>query len=194
MTPLLRLNDVALSRGGRLLLRHLTLAIGPGEAVRLDGPNGAGKSSLLRLVAGLLRPLSGSVERNGPVALVDERPGFALDRPLAVELRWWSGGPAEAAMAVLGIGHLRDVPIRHLSLGQIRRATLARAVAGGERLWLLDEPSSGLDVEGRARLAQIVSEHCATGGAVLLADHRAPEWPDVRTLLLSSYAPVRQVA
>lgn len=194
MSDLLRLEDVACARGGRLLVRHLSLALGPGEALRLHGPNGAGKSSLLRLVGGLLRPLSGRVERTVEAALVDERPGFAPDRPLAAELSWWTGGPVAPAMAALGIAHLADVPVRHLSLGQTRRAALARAVAGGERLWLLDEPSAALDEDGRDRLARIVADHRAGGGAVLLADHRTPDWPAVATLSLSAYAPPPELA
>lgn len=186
--PLLRLTDVACARGGRLLVRHLSLALGAGDAVRLDGPNGSGKSSLLRLAAGLLRPLSGTVERMAGVALVDERPGFAPDRPLIDELRWWCARPIEPAMAAMGLGHLSEVPVAQLSLGQTRRATLARAIAGGERLWLLDEPSGALDSDGRERLNAAVARHRTTGGAVLLAEHRAPDWPDLRTVALADHA------
>ena len=188
--PLLRLEDVALSRGGRLLARHLSLTLGPGEALRVDGPNGAGKSSLLRAVAGLLRPLAGRIERPGAVALVDERPGFDGDGQLARELAWWAGGRAVAqAMAAMGLERLADVPVRHLSLGQTRRAAIARAIAGGAPLWLLDEPGGGLDPDGRARLDAAVAAHRAAGGAVLLADHRPPVWPGLKTLDLVARAP-----
>ena len=186
MTALLRLDDVACARGGRLLVRHLSLALEAGDAVRLDGPNGSGKSSLLRLAAGLLKPLSGRVEREAGVALVDERPGFA-DRPLADEIRWWAGVDPGEALDAMGVGHLADVPTGHLSLGQRRRATLARAMAGGERLWLLDEPSGALDAEGRARLDAAAARHRAAGGAVLLAEHRAPDWPGLRTVALADH-------
>ncbi len=188
--PLLRLEDVALARGGRLLARHLSLTLGPGGALRIDGPNGAGKSSLLRAVAGLLRPLAGRIERPGAVALVDERPGFDGERPLVRELAWWAGGrPVADAMAAMGLAPLAAVPTRHLSLGQTRRAAIARAIAGGAALWLLDEPGGGLDADGRARLDAAVAAHRAAGGAVLLADHRPPPWPGLATIDLAAHAP-----
>lgn len=190
MTPLLALDDVACARGGRLLVRRLSLSLSAGEVVRLDGPNGAGKSSLLRLAAGLLRPFAGRVERAGGCALVDDRPGFAADRPLEREVAWWvAGRPVGPALTAMGIAHLAAVPIRHLSLGQTRRAALARAMAGGEALWLLDEPSGSLDADGRDRLDKAVATHRAGGGAVLLADHRPPEWAGLRTVALPDYAP-----
>lgn len=192
MTPLLRLDGVACARGGRLLLRGLSLTLEPGQAARVDGPNGSGKSSLLQLAAGLLRPLTGQVSR-AAAALVDDRPGLASDRPLAREIGWWVGsaksGGVPAALEVMGIAHLADVPVRHLSLGQSRRAALARAIAGAEPLWLLDEPGSSLDADGRARLDAAVARHRAAGGAVLLADHRPPDWPDLTVLALDRFAP-----
>lgn len=192
MTVPLRLESVACARGGRLLLRGLSLTLEPGDAVRIDGPNGSGKSSLLRIAAGLLRPLAGRVVRTA-AALVDDRPGLAGDRPLAREIAWWVGpardGGVGAALDAMGIAHLAEVPTRLLSLGQTRRAALARAIAGAEPLWLLDEPGSSLDADGRARLDRAVARHRAAGGAVLLADHRPPPWPGLAVLALDRYAP-----
>ncbi len=183
---LLRLEGVACIRGGRRLFEGLDLAIGAGEAVRLVGPNGAGKSSLIRVAAGLLAPAAGRVGRSGEVALADE--GVALDRErrLGDALCWW--GPrarVETAMAVLGLTDLGQVPVRLLSTGQLRRARLARVVASGAPLWLLDEPLNGLDDDGTDRLARAISEHRERGGAVLAASHvpLAGEW---RTLELAA--------
>lgn len=190
MTPLLRLDKIACARGGRLLVRQLSFVLEPGAAIRLDGPNGTGKSSLLRLSAGLLRPLSGQVERPARCALVDDRPGFAADHHVEREIAWWVGETSvRPALDAMGIAHLADIPIRHLSLGQIRRAALARAIAGGEPLWLLDEPSASLDADGRERLDTAVAAHRAAGGAVVVADHRPPGWPGLRTLSLAAYEP-----
>lgn len=188
MTPPLRFDDVALARGGRLLVRRLSLTLDSGDAVRLVGPNGAGKSSLLRLAAGLLRPLSGRVSADR-CALVDDRPGFAPDRPLAREVGWWAGDPATEALEAMGLTRLAAVPMGHLSLGQTRRAALARAIAGRAPLWLLDEPSAALDVDGRERLASAVAKHRARGGAVLLAEHVPPDWPGLRTIDLATVEP-----
>ncbi|MGN6849937.1 MAG: ABC transporter ATP-binding protein [Sphingomicrobium sp.] len=170
MKPLLRFDDVALRRGGRLLFEGLDLTLGPGEALRVVGPNGSGKSSLIRLAAGLLRQERGNVERS-PLALADDN--IALDRelPLRQALRFWAG-PPDAAMEALGIGFLADVPVRLLSSGQLKRATLARVAASGAGLWLMDEPLNALDADGAGRLTAVVEAHRASGGAVLAASHQ----------------------
>lgn len=171
MTGLLRFEGVALRRGGRLLFENLDLELGPGEALQVAGPNGSGKSSLLRLAAGLLDAELGRVERSR-AALADD--SLALDRelPLGRALRFWCGSP-EAAMESLGIGFLREVPVRFLSSGQRKRATLARVAASGAPLWLLDEPLNALDADGSERLGSLIAEHLHDGGAVLAASHQS---------------------
>jgi heme exporter protein A len=169
--PLLRFDGVALRRGGRLLFENLDLALGPGDAVQVAGPNGSGKSSLIRLAAGLLREERGRVERS-PLALADDNVALDRELPLRRALRFWSGSP-DPAVDALGMSFLADVPVRLLSSGQLKRATLARVAASGAPLWLLDVPLNALDGDGAARLAQSVEEHLATGGAVLAASHQA---------------------
>lgn len=169
MRPLLRLEQVALRRGGRLLFEDLDLAVGAGEALLVTGPNGSGKSSLLRLAAGLLRPERGKVERAG-LALADDR--LALDRelPLGKALDFWGGATGEALEA-LGLTPLSDVPVRLLSAGQAKRASLARVAVSRAPLWLLDEPLNGLDRAGLERFAAVVERHRQSGGAVVAASH-----------------------
>jgi heme exporter protein A len=169
--PLLRFEAVALRRGGRLLFEGLDLKLGPGEAIHVTGPNGSGKTSLIRLAAGLLRAESGLVER-AELALSDE--ALALDRelPLRKALRFWTGAKGlDPAMDAMGLGQLSDVPVRLLSSGQAKRATLARVAASGVKLWLLDEPLNGLDGDGIERLETLIAAHRASGGAVLAASH-----------------------
>ncbi len=170
MTDLLRFEDVALTRGGRLLFDGPDLTLGPGDALHAAGPNGSGKSSLIRLAAGLLRAQRGRVERSR-LALADEH--LALDRELPLEraLGFW-GGAAADAMERLGIAHLAAVPVRLLSSGQQKKAALARVVASGAPLWLLDEPLNGLDADGAQRLASLVEGHLASAGAALIASHQ----------------------
>jgi heme exporter protein A len=170
VTGLLRIDQVALRRGGRLLFEGLDLALGDGDAVQVMGPNGSGKSSLIRLAAGLLRAERGDVRRR-PVALADDK--LALDRelPLGRALAFWDVAAAEA-MEAIGIGHLAKVPVRLLSSGQAKRATLARVAASGAPLWLLDEPLNALDSDGAERLAAIIAAHRENGGGVLAASHQ----------------------
>lgn len=182
MKGLLKFTNVTLKRGGRLLFEGLNLELGPGEALQVAGPNGSGKSSLIRLAAGLLPAEQGRVERS-ILALADE--ALALDRelPLRRALLFWARliGTADRldpALGLLGLAGLADVPVRLLSSGQAKRATLARVAASGAPLWLLDEPLNGLDAEGADRLAAVLDKHRAAGGAVLAASHQslAGEW------------------
>ena len=179
MKALLRFEEVALRRGGRVLFEDLSFDLGPGERLQVTGPNGSGKSSLIRLAAGLLRPECGRVDRSS-LALADD--GIALDReqPLGRALQFWNASP-EKAMDALGLVHLALVPLRLLSSGQLKRATLARVAASGAPLWLLDEPLNALDVEGAKRLGLLVERHLESGGAVLAASHQrlGGEWREL---------------
>ena len=187
MSGLLRLDRVACRRGGRLLFEELSLGLAPGEAAVVTGPNGVGKSSLLRLAAGLLQPAAGTVETSA-VALADDRLALDERRSLGAALGFWAGldgGDAIAALAAMGLDHLADAPVRILSTGQRKRATLARVIASGASLWLLDEPVNGLDAEGQERLAAAMAAHRAAGGAILAATHQALGLDGARTVALS---------
>jgi heme exporter protein A len=175
--PLLALRGVACLRGGRLLFEGIDLTLAPGGATIVTGANGVGKSSLLRIAAGLLAHAAGTVERAAPAAWLGEQAALDGDRSLAAALRFWArlDGASEAAlgtaMATMGVDALADVPVRYLSTGQRRRAGLARTIASGRALWLLDEPANGLDADGITRLGAAVTAHRARGGAVLAATH-----------------------
>jgi heme exporter protein A len=171
---LLRLDRVACIRGGRLLFEELSVTLGPGEAAVATGPNGAGKSSLLRLAAGLLAPAAGTVER-ASAALADEHPALDERRRLRDALAFWArldGVSAQTGMAAMGLAQLAEVPVRMLSAGQRKRAALARLIASGAPLWLLDEPAAGLDSEGGVLLAAAMAAHRARGGAILASTHQ----------------------
>jgi heme exporter protein A len=171
VTSLLRFESVACRRGGRLLFEDLDLELAPGDALQVLGPNGSGKSSFLRLAAGLLRPDSGRVEA-ASLALSDDN--LALDRELSLldALLFW-GGDVDAAMSVLGLTELADVPVRLLSAGQAKRASIARLAGSGAQLWLLDEPANGLDSQSLQLLGALILSHRKTGGAVVAASHTA---------------------
>ena len=162
---------LALIRGGRLLFRGLDIDLARGEALLLTGPNGIGKSSLIRVVSGLLQANAGTITR-ADAALADDN--LALDRELSVKraLAFWGGPRLQEAMAVFGLDTLAPVPVRMLSTGQARRARLARVMASGAPLWLLDEPLNGLDADGRERLERAIHDHRSAGGGVLAASHQ----------------------
>jgi heme exporter protein A len=192
VTALLTLDDAACLRGDRLLFTGLSFTLAPGEALWLRGPNGVGKSSLLRLIAGLLDPASGRVTRPAVLALADERVALDAELPLARALAFWTpldgADPAAVpnAMAAMALTSLASVPVAMLSTGQRKRAALARTIASGAQLWLLDEPGNGLDQASLDRLRTAIAAHRAHGGALVFASHFDLLLPDQRQLDLDA--------
>ncbi len=181
------LENLCCVRGGRTLFAGVNLSLQQGAAALVTGPNGIGKSSLLRIVAGLLEAESGSVMRDGRIALVDEALALTLADPLADALRFWAdldGGSVEDALEALGIAHLAPVPVRMLSTGQRKRAALARVLASQADIWLLDEPGNGLDAAALDLLGSAIAAHRASGGIVLAASHQPLPLGDAVTIQL----------
>ena len=180
--------DIACRRGDRLLLRGIGFSLEAGQALHLAGANGIGKSSLIRILAGLMQPFAGTVERTGKVALLDERIALDMNLPLAGALGFWAQlDGQEAALAPMGLEPLADVPVRYLSTGQKKRAMMARVLAKPASLWMLDEPLSGLDETARARIDELVAGHCASGGIAIIASHQPFAMP-MQVLDLAEYA------
>lgn len=192
----LRLEDVACLRGGRMLFRGVNLALRPGQGAVLTGPNGIGKSSLLRICAGLLPTYAGRIERAGIIALADEKMALDQDATLGKTLGFWASldgvGQAAitAALEAMALTVLADVPVRILSTGQRKRAALARVIASGAAIWLLDEPGNGLDAASLDLLGQAVQRHLASGGIVVAASHQPLPIAQPVLLSLADHVPV----
>jgi heme exporter protein A len=183
---MLEARQLACLRGERVVFAGLSFSLIPGEAVLLTGANGAGKSSLLRLLAGLLAPLEGALLWAGEDALADRaaharrlryighgdalKPALSAAENLGFYARLW-GGETGPALAALGLEELADLPARVLSSGQKRRLALARLALAPAPLWLLDEPTVGLDAASVERLGRLLAGHRAAGGMVLAATH-----------------------
>ena len=193
-------------RGGRDVFAGVDFTLSPGGALLLTGANGSGKSSLLRLMAGLLRPAAGKLLWAGrPVAEAPEAHAGRLHylghldavKPVlsvAENLRFWAclrGGPGaiERALDAFALSDLAAVPGRLLSAGQRRRLALARLVAAPGELWLLDEPSVGLDHASVDRLCAAIAAHRAGGGRVVVATHTALDLGEAQRLSLDTLAP-----
>ena len=167
---------VSAFRGERLVLRDVGLEVAAGGAALLLGANGAGKSTLLRVLAGLKRPEGGvvtwrgvRVEEGADLAYLGHLDALKLGLTVRENLRF---PPAsEAGIEALGLRALVEAPVRFLSAGQRRRVALARLVGRGAGLWLLDEPTLGLDAASVAALGGLLAAHRAAGGVVVAATH-----------------------
>ena len=195
--PLLA-RDLSCRRGGRLLFSGFELELRAGQTVWLRGDNGRGKTSLLRLLAGLVEPDAGEVRWFGLAARAsraaamqplyiahanalkdDLRVHEALTLLATMSNATHAGDDATLARAVdaalerLGLARIRDALVRTLSQGQRRRAALARlAMPSRSIVWLLDEPYDALDQASTAMLDDILREHVARGGCIVLTSHQ----------------------
>ena len=199
--------DLICVRGERRVFEGLDFALPPGGALLLTGPNGSGKSSLLRLMAGLLRPAGGALLWDGKPVTEDPeaqrrrlaylghldavKPVLTAGENLAFWAALGGGGAAEVAHAIeaFALEPLRDVPGRMLSAGQRRRVALARLIAAPAGLWLLDEPTVGLDAESAERLARAAAAQRAAGGRIIAATHIGLDLPGAEELDLARFAP-----
>jgi energy-coupling factor transport system ATP-binding protein len=177
---------------GIALVECRALSAQAGEVVALTGPNGSGKTTLLRAIAGLLPPLSGSLQRQpGRTAYLPQDPGALLHRPsLLAEVTWTleraaaersvpgagasAGGhdsEGRAALAEFGLAALADRDPRDLSAGERQRGALAVILAGNPAIALLDEPTRGMDELARRSLARVLDRLRAQGCSVVVATH-----------------------
>ena len=187
----LEARDISAIRGERLVLRGLSFIVPPGGALLLLGANGSGKSTLLRVLAGLKRPDAGSVlwmgETEAPVAYLGHqdavKPGLTALENLRFAAQTGRGTMLDA-LAALDLLALADLPARLLSAGQKRRLALARLVLSPAPVWLLDEPTLGLDTAAVDRLGGLLAAHRAGGGVVVTATHLPLPLPDAAELRL----------
>lgn len=179
----LRLSAVGLVRGGRPILQGFDFQAKAGEVWAIRGANGAGKTSLLRLLAGLLPLAAGNCTLSGHDTMaaaahyIGHLDGLKNARTLGEEIAYQAAlygqkpGDAAALLAGLGLAGKHDMPVGDLSAGQRRRLLLARLVLAPRPLWLLDEPLTALDDDGRALLAALVGAHIKAHGLVVASSH-----------------------
>lgn len=194
---MLVVDNLAVARGDRRLAENLSFKVAPGEALIVTGRNGTGKSTLLRVLAGLLRPAGGCVgwqtgrrceggnEDDAGIAARAHYLGHANSLKSALtateNLAFWAAllalpdapdacSPAQA-LARLDLGRIADLPVSFLSAGQKRRVALARLLVAIRPLWLVDEPTTALDAPAQMRFGDLMREHLASGGSIVAATH-----------------------
>ncbi|WP_455570335.1 heme ABC exporter ATP-binding protein CcmA [Xanthobacter aminoxidans] len=177
-------DNLSCRRGFKLLFEDLAVSAAAGRALVVVGPNGAGKSSLLRILAGLLAPTAGTVRLDGGGESVGEHLHYlghedAVKGALTVaaNLAFWrtvlggGGLEVEEALEEVGLGGLGRLRAQVLSAGQKRRLAIARLLVAKRPVWVLDEPTTALDVKAQARFAAFGRAHLAAGGLLIAATH-----------------------
>lgn len=207
MIHTLSATDLTLARGERTLFTGLTFALAAGECVALTGANGAGKTSLIRAIAGLIRPETGRIAfldgdrntidptdaRGREVHLVGHLDGLKGARTAREELMFqsdWLGHTQDGfdeAVETFALKSLLDLEVRKLSAGQRRRLALARLIGSPRALWLLDEPLSPLDARWREAFGRVMQRHLDADGLILAAVHDPLPIPS-RALDLGGFA------
>ncbi len=193
----LTLAGISAFRGERLVLDNVSFTVAAGGALLLLGPNGAGKSTLLRVIAGLCRHEAGRITygdsddlagKMGYIGHQDAiKPGLTATENLAFAAAL-SGQSVGDALGALDLSPLAGFPARMLSAGQKRRLALARLVVSAAPIWLLDEPTLGLDAASVARFGVVLAQHRGQGGIVLAATHLPLPLPAAGELVLGAAA------
>jgi heme exporter protein A len=189
---MLSVHELACERGERLLFKNLGFELGSGEVLLVRGGNGRGKTSLLRILCGLSAPAAGSVRwRDLPIKTAHEQYGREMayighangikddltpmeNLRIAAALggRVLGNASATAALEQVGLSRCMDFPARVLSFGQRRRVALAGLMTAGALLWILDEPLTGLDVDGVAMVERMIHDHIVAGGMAIMTTHQ----------------------
>lgn len=190
----LKADNLTCERGGRTVFRGVRFSLSAGNLMQLTGPNGSGKSSLLRLIAGLNEQVAGTVTLEGgdgdmsigqQAHYIAHQEAVKTALTVAENLAFWRDfmgrGDVAGALEAFNLTRLSSYPAGLLSAGQKRRLALARLVLVPRALWLLDEPTVGLDTASLARLVAVMTRHLEQGGLIIAATHVAlGREPDVR--------------
>lgn len=191
-------NDLTCVRQDRCLFESLSFSLNSGEILQIEGPNGAGKSSLLRILAGFLRPDSGTLswqqqaisevefEFLNNLLFIGHKAGINPHLSAFENVNFWlklHGGTNNsnvvkeevdvfALLGRLGLVGLEDIPVSQLSAGQQRKVALARLWLSPAKLWILDEPFTAIDKKGVSGLQKRFAQHLDTGGMIIITTHQ----------------------
>jgi heme exporter protein A len=183
----LELLDVSIAREGAMVLPPITQRLKSGDVLAIRGRNGSGKSTLLKAVAGLLPLAGGQILFNGKplldapdftrsIVYVGHKRGVEPGMSVKAHVSFWAGAFKSreligAALHYFDLEDIADVPVHTLSAGWQQRVALTRLILQPGKIWLLDEPTAGLDDDGMRLLNGIIESRTEQGGMILIASH-----------------------
>jgi ABC-type Mn2+/Zn2+ transport system ATPase subunit len=212
------MNDLAVGYHRHAVVDHVNANAGPGSLVLLMGTNGSGKSTILRTLAGLLEPISGDVSVLGDIpgtqhsrcAYLPQHPASLTTLPLRARdvvamgrfpqlgivkrMRAHDRAAIHDAMVRMSVHPFQDKPLHALSGGQQQRVHLAQVLAREADVLLLDEPTAGLDAQGRNAVARVIAEERARGHVVVLATHDLSDAEPADHVILLAHQVIAQGA
>lgn len=197
-------DELAVTRGERIVFSDLSFAVSEGEALILTGPNGSGKTTLIRAIAGLIRPAAGELrlDAGDPERTIGQhchyvghRGAIRSSMTVLENVEFWRSflakdsidrlpGRDGAALDAFGLLALSHIPAGYLSDGQRRRLGLARLLLTRRRIWLLDEPYASLDAASQGILDAVIDRHLRSAGIAIIATHQPIDVSSQRELRL----------
>ena len=203
--------NIAAKRGEDLLFADISFVLASGEALVLTGRNGTGKSTLLRVLAGLLRPEKGNISWFSQDAeagaraceachYLGHRNAMKAELTVAENLSFWksffsdflggTGSSVSDAAEAVGLQEIIHLPFGYLSAGQQRRMAFAKLLVSHRPVWLLDEPTAALDSGAEVIITGLIGNHLAHGGIVIAATHQPLGLTNARELRMTGFAGV----
>ena len=201
---MLLINNIYFRRQNRNILNDVNLSLPPKGIIHLAGNNGVGKTTLLKIICNILKPDEGEIFWNGKNIKKNyydycKNITFIMDKNTANEnltvyenITFWkkifssniSKNEINSILDVLGLSKYKDTFTIHLSFGEIKKLELIRLIIERKKLWILDEPFIGLDLEAIEIIIQTIINHIDLNGMIIFTSHTLPTIPNINTVNL----------
>ena len=201
-------NNISFYRNNSIIFKDVSLALPSQKIINITGANGTGKTTLLKILTHVLIPKKGDIFWNGKnikknlfnyykdVTFVMDKQTSNINLSVIENIFFWkklfssiiSKKEIDAILDLLSLDSYRNTPINYLSNGEIKKLELTRLVIEQKKLWMLDEPYIGLDIETINLLNETFINHTKSGGMIIFSSHYVPDIPNIENLQLENYA------